>query len=64
MDNPFGLLESDATLFSRYVVEDQPGEYVYSDDENQIKRNIAKSIFRATIEEYSIPEESSILVEW
>lgn len=32
--HPFDLNETEATLVSRYVVEDSPNEYVYWDEEN------------------------------
>ena len=40
---------------SRYVVEDEACEFVYLDEDNEIKRTIAKSIIKAFIGDYELP---------
>ena len=52
MKDPFGLKEEEATLISRYVVEDSANEYVYWDEDNEIYRNIAKSIIKTFVGDY------------
>ncbi len=52
---PFYLNQPEAILVSRYVVEDEACEFVYLDEDNQIKRTIAKSIIRAFIGDYELP---------
>ena len=47
--HPFSLSEAEATLVSRYIVEDSANEYVYCDELNEISINIAKSIMKAFI---------------
>ena len=40
---------------SRYVVEDEACEFVYLDEDNEIKRTIAKSNIKAFIGDYELP---------
>jgi NADH:ubiquinone oxidoreductase subunit H len=63
-EHPFNLKEEEATLVSRYIVEDSANEYVYWDEENEINRNIAKSIIRALIGDYELPDMVRVKDEW
>lgn len=45
---------------ARYVVEDEVGEFVYWDEENQIKRTIAKSIIKTLIGDYQLPNLTEV----
>ncbi len=56
---PFGLKEEEAVMVSRYIVEDSNNEYVYWDENNEISRNIAKSILKAFIGDYRQPNLES-----
>lgn len=51
----FGLNETDALILSRYLVEDSPNDYVYSDPNNENLRSVVKSILKNVIGEYNIP---------
>ena len=55
MIKPFNLAEEDASILSRYIVEDVEGEYVYSDEGNEQKREVVKSIVKNLIDDYEIP---------
>lgn len=54
---PFDLKEDESTLLSRYIVEDCTKDNVYFHEENEIERTIAKSILRAFVGSYAIPNE-------
>jgi hypothetical protein len=60
MNFPFNLNEEEAVLTSRYIVEDEICEFVYWDEENEIKRMIAKSIIKTLIGEYTLPNKQDI----
>lgn len=62
--HPFLLEEDEATALSRYIVEDSANEYVYWDEDNEIQLSIAKSILRAFVGEYELPELDSTRKEW
>lgn len=49
---------------ARYVVEDEVGEFVYWDEDNQIKRTIAKSIIKTLIGDYQLPHLTEVGQEW
>lgn len=49
---------------SRYIVEDSANEYVYLDEENEINRSVAKSIIRAFIGAYELPDTARVKDEW
>lgn len=62
--HPFSLNEDEAILVSRYIVEDSSNEYVYWDELNEISINIAKSIIKAFIGDYQLPDKDKIKEEW
>ena len=57
------MKENEALLLSRYIVEDCTKDSVYFHEDNEIERNIAKSILRAFVGEYAIPDEEKSKAE-
>ena len=62
--HPFSLNEEESVLVSRYVVEDSSNEYVYWDELNEISLNIAKSIIKAVVGQYELPDLQIMKEEW
>jgi hypothetical protein len=54
---PFDLKPEEAFLMARYMVEDATKEDVYCQEDNEVERTIAKSIIRAFVGEYVIPDD-------
>jgi hypothetical protein len=43
-------------VLSRYIIEDQGVEYVYSHEANEVERSIVKSIVKTVIGDYELPD--------
>lgn len=54
---PFHLSSNEAELLARYIIEDSSEEYPYCHEENKIERAIVKSIVKAFVGEYAIPNQ-------
>ncbi|CAM6005417.1 unnamed protein product [Sphagnum balticum] len=55
----FGLNETDSFILARYLVEDSPNDYVYSDPCNEHLRSVVKSIIRNSVGEFNLPANAS-----
>ena len=54
---PFKLNPEDRELLARYIVEDAQGQYIYCDEENEQKREVAKAILKSLLTEYELCSE-------
>ena len=63
-NSPFMLSPKDSNMLSRYIIEDSPNDFVYEDENNEIHRNIAKSIIKHVVGEYHLPHIEVIEEEW
>lgn len=57
---PFELQPEHANLFARYMIEDQTRDDFFFHENNEIERTIAKSILRAFVGQYLIPDETEV----
>ena len=57
-NQPFYLSQEQAHLLSRYMVEDVMNDYIYSDEQNENKRDILKSILKNIVGDYSVEKPS------